>query len=133
MFRYLYSLYSKHGKEIKITERLGDKEVQSKFDHYNNMEKSRESTFTITLNFKSKCFTLFNFNNSYVAQHYFCHGEFFLFFFSFFSFLPPSFLPMLPSPPLPLFLVHYDNMEKSQKESYFYIKIELHICFTLQL
>ena len=30
---------------------------------------------------------------------------------------------MLPSPPLPLFLAHYDNMEKSQKVSTFILKL----------
>ena len=40
-----------------------------------------------------------------------------------FPFLPFSFPPMLPSPSLPLFLAHYDNMETYQKVSTFTLKL----------
>lgn len=82
--------------------------------------------FTLKLHFTSKCFPLFNFNNSQVAQPCFLSMEGFFSSFLFllvFPFLPSSFLPVLPSPPLLLFLAHYDNMEKSQKVSTFILKL----------
>ena len=46
-------------KESNIQENLRDKDVQSTFDHYNNIKKSqKESIFTLKLHFKSKCFIL---------------------------------------------------------------------------